>query len=147
MGNRAVITTKQNFENNGVGVYLHWNGGRDSVDAFLTYCKMQGYHSPETDNYGWASLVNVISNFFSCQGSSVGIDRMEYLDCDNYDNGVYIIEDWKIVDRKYMRNKEQNIYWLRDMLLEIDNYMPFRAQLGEERIDHLLKEYEKEDTE
>lgn len=27
MGNRAVITTRHNFDNNGVGVYLHWNGG------------------------------------------------------------------------------------------------------------------------
>ena len=38
MGNRAVITTEKNFENNGVGVYLHWNGGYDSVSAFLKYC-------------------------------------------------------------------------------------------------------------
>lgn len=26
MGNRAVITTEENFENNGIGIYLHWNG-------------------------------------------------------------------------------------------------------------------------
>lgn len=24
MGNRAVITTLQNYNNNGIGVYLHW---------------------------------------------------------------------------------------------------------------------------
>ena len=40
MGNRAIITTKKDFDNNGIGVYLHWNGGRDSVQAFLTYCKL-----------------------------------------------------------------------------------------------------------
>ena len=28
MGNRAVITTKENLETRrGLGVYLHWNGG------------------------------------------------------------------------------------------------------------------------
>ena len=52
MGNRAVITTRENFNNDGVGVYLHWNGGRDSVQAFLTYCKMKGYREPTSDNYG-----------------------------------------------------------------------------------------------
>lgn len=31
MGNRAIITTKKRD----LGVYLHWNGGRDSVGAFL----------------------------------------------------------------------------------------------------------------
>ena len=36
MGNRAIITTQKDFDNNGIGVYLHWNGGRDSVQAFLT---------------------------------------------------------------------------------------------------------------
>lgn len=30
MGNRAVITTEEKQ----IGVYLHWNGGRDSVQAF-----------------------------------------------------------------------------------------------------------------
>ena len=30
MGNRAVITDIEKK----VGIYLHWNGGRDSVEAF-----------------------------------------------------------------------------------------------------------------
>lgn len=64
MGNRAVITTRENFNNDGVGVYLHWNGGRDSVQAFLTYCKMKGYREPTSDNYGWARLCQAIGNFF-----------------------------------------------------------------------------------
>ena len=71
MGNRAVITTSE-FMNlhediqfsNELGVYLHWNGGRDSVTAFLTYCKLKGYRPPETDCYGWARLCQVIGNFF-----------------------------------------------------------------------------------
>ena len=32
MGNRAVITTQEYLTNpDTIGVYLHWNGGRDSV--------------------------------------------------------------------------------------------------------------------
>ena len=31
MGNRAVITTRKDLKD--IGVYLHWNGGRDSVET------------------------------------------------------------------------------------------------------------------
>ena len=53
MGNRCVITTKENYEKGGIGVYLHWNGGRDSVTAFLRYCELKGYRAPDKDCYGW----------------------------------------------------------------------------------------------
>ena len=130
MGNRAVITTKKNFENNGVGIYLHWNGGYDSVSAFLKYCELKGYRSPDRDCYGWARLCQVIGNFFG--GTTfIGIDTVDKLDCDNYDNGVYIIEDWKIVDRKYFKGTEQMEYDLQKMLLDIDESMPKDEQIGE----------------
>lgn len=123
MGNRAVITTKENFENNGIGIYLHWNGGRDSVEPFLEYCKIRGYRSPETDNYGWASLVRVISNFFGGDGLSIGVDTVNNLDCDNGDNGVYFIEDWQIVGRKYAY-AEQTGHDRIEMLKAIDEAQP-----------------------
>lgn len=130
MGNRAVITTKENFENNGVGVYLHWNGGYDSVSAFLKYCELKGYRSPDTDCYGFARLCQVIGNFFG-GSTSLGIDTVNKLDCDNYDNGVYIIEGWKIVDRKHKRHAEQMNYEMEEMLLEIDRAMPKSEQIEE----------------
>lgn len=131
MGNRAVITSKENFENNGIGIYLHWNGGRDSVEAFLKYCELKGYRSPTDDNYGWARLCQVIGNFFG-GSTSIGIDVVNNLDCDNWDNGVYIIEGWEIVDRKYNRYEEQMNYKLEDMLMDIDNSMPEGERLGEQ---------------
>lgn len=135
MGNRAVITTRENFENNGVGVYLHWNGGRDSVEAFLTYCKLKGYRKPDEDCYGWARLCQVIGNFFG--GSiSLGIDVVDRLDCDNYDNGVYIIQGWEIVDRKYHSGAEQDGYSMKDMLETIDE-----AQPKAEQIPNLIAQY------
>lgn len=130
MGNRAVITTEKNFENNGVGVYLHWNGGYDSVSAFLKYCEIKGYRTPDTDNYGWARLCQVIGNFFG-GSTSLGIDTVDKLDCDNYDNGVYIIKGWEIVDRKYKRHAEQMNYDMEDMLMAIDEAMPVKEQIGE----------------
>ena len=105
MGNRAVITT----ERKDLGVYLHWNGGRDSVEAFLKYCELKGYASPERDTYGWARLCQVIGNYFGGT-NSVGISRYEESDRDNFDNGVYIIENWKIIGREFNRGSEQREY-------------------------------------
>ena len=140
MGNRAVITTQQGWlcKENNLGIYLHWNGGRDSVEAFLTYCKMHGYRRPENDNYGWASLATVISNFFGASGDSVGIDIVSRLDYDNWDNGVYIIEDWQIVDRKCFKGHEQCEYNLEDFLRDIDEAMPEGARLGEDFLSSVL---------
>lgn len=138
MGNRAVITTRQNFENNGIGIYVHWNGGRDSVEAFLKYCEMRGFRDPLTDNYGWARLTQVIANFMGGDGLSVGVDTVDHLDCDNWDNGVYIIEGWKIVGREYFDGEEQTGHDLFNMLLAIDETQPENQRLGEEAIrDHL----------
>lgn len=125
MGNRAVITTRAKE----IGVYLHWNGGRDSVEAFLEYCKLKGYRTPEEDDYGWARLCQVIGNFFGGT-TSVGIGLYDNLDTDNGDNGVYVIEDWKIVDRLFFKNgKEQNEHQLVEMLAEIDYNMPEHQRL------------------
>lgn len=140
MGNRAVITASKNKDvakSKDIGVYLHWNGGRDSVEAFLKYCELKGYRSPSSDNYGWARLCQVIGNFFG-GNCSIGIDNCFHLDCDNYDNGVYIIEGWEIVDRQYNGGAEQNSYDLFEMLVEIDKNQPTKEQLGEERIKALL---------
>ena len=149
MGNRAVITnwiegeTQEQFENGQnprIGIYLHWNGGRDSVEGFLTYCKMQGYREPDYDNYGWARLCQVIANFFGGD-TGIGIDMTEHLDCNNYDNGTYLIEGWNIVGRYYHEGSEQEEYGLLSMLLEIDDAMPKEQQLGKGKIEKLLKEY------
>ena len=60
---------------------------------------------------------------------------------DNWDNGVYIIKDWKIVDREYLRNKEQKYYNLVDMVKTINSKQPYDEQLSEDDIDEQLKEY------
>ena len=132
MGNRAVITTKENWKNNGVGVYLHWNGGITSIKCFLEYCKLKGYRPPETDCYGWARLCQVVGNFFGGD-YSVGVDTLSNLDCDNGDNGTYIIENWEIVDRKYECGCVDD-YDTTEFLIAIDEKMPECEQLSEDFI-------------
>jgi hypothetical protein len=80
----------------------------------------------------------VIANYFGGDGLSVGIDICQNLDCDNYDNGVYFIQGWEIVDRDHFKGIEQNDYRLVDMVIEIDKAQPAEMQLGEEKIKELL---------
>lgn len=130
MGNRAVITTKRAWANDGLGIYLHWNGGRDSVEAFLEYCKLKGYRSPANDeSYGMARLAQVIANFFG-GSTSIGINTLWHLDCDNYDNGVYVVDGWEIVDRIYSSGAEQDAYDRKEMLIAIDQSQPASEQIG-----------------
>ena len=135
MGNRAVIK----FKDCEVGIYLHWNGGRDSVEAFLDYCIMKEFRDGE---YGVARMAQIIGNYF---GGNLSIGACGTLcalsDLNPGDNGVYIIDDWKIVGR-YPRNiTEQNEYDRREMLLDIDAAQPVKEQLGKEVIDDYLAKH------
>lgn len=101
MGNRAVITASNNHTK-GIGIYLHWNGGIESVQAFLDVAKARGFRDPTSDeSYGMARLCGLIHEFFGVdQDTSLGIGTLEQLDCDNYDNGVYVIgKGWEITGR------------------------------------------------
>jgi hypothetical protein len=95
MGNRAVIK----FGGTSQGIYLHWNGGVESVQAFLDCAKRYDLRG---GSYGAARLCQIIGNFFG--GSlSLGVDRIDFLDCDNYDNGMFIVnEHWEIIKREYV---------------------------------------------
>ncbi len=127
MGNRAVITTRKRE----VGVYLHWHGGRDSVTAFLKYCELRRFIPPEEDGCGWARLCQVVGNYFGGD-TSLGIDTLDALDCDNRNNGVYCIEKWKIVAREFFTGPEQTGYALLPMLREINDKQPKEEQLSDE---------------
>lgn len=120
MGNRAVITT----EDKKIGIYLHWNGGRDSVEAFLAYCREMHFRPPEKDSYGFARLCQVIANFFGNDGLSIGVDLFERLDFDNGDNGVYIIKNWEIIGREYFNGAEQQGHDFDGMLESIRKAQP-----------------------
>lgn len=129
MGNRAVITT----EGRGLALYLHWNGGRDSVAAFLRYCDPRGFRAPDADDYGWARLCQVIANFMGANGLSVGISRYTTDEReDSGDNGIYVIRGWEIVGRvcPYDGFCEQGEYPLDEMLGDIDAARPIDQQLG-----------------
>ena len=125
MGNRAVIAFVDDNgkqDKNSAGIYLHWNGGRDSVEGFLQAAKDYGLRS---GSYGLARLTQIICNSFP--GTiSVGVDVVKKLDCDNYDNGVYWVDqNFDIVGREYVEKyqhgnyQEQQVYKLADFVKEV----------------------------
>ena len=124
MGNRAVIA----FEGSKTGIYLHWNGGESSVRAFLDSAKELGVRA---DSYGVARLAQIIGNFFG--GSlSVGVGALDSLDCDNYDNGLFLVgNNWQIVGRKFNQHAEPfNADYYAGVFNEVmeKNYPLFRGE-------------------
>jgi len=122
MGNRAVITLAKKPTENSVGIYLHWNGGAESVLAFAETAKHFGVRFYD-ETYATARLAQIIGNFFGGT-TSLGVGILGQLDCENYDNGTYRIsfendavvleqsldgeKDWKRLDNDQLRKHE---YW------------------------------------
>jgi hypothetical protein len=135
MGNRASIRT----EDKNCSIYLHWNGGRDSIESFLAYCKLKKYPSPDNNSYGWARMCQVMGNFFG--GSySLGIDKFEYEN--DEDNGSYIVKNFQIINRKKSITIEQDEYELNEMIKAIDNLQPVKEQIGENNLNNLFNNLE-----
>lgn len=141
MSNRAVITTDPSLRDK--GVQLEWNGDRSSVEGFLAYCKLKGYPSPETSNVGWALFMRVLENFFDGHKEYVYMGTCPYLNCDNGENGVYVIKDWLISERKYFTPVEDEEYgdieWgeesLEELVCGVESVMLARDRLTEEEWD------------
>ena len=140
MGNRGLVI----FKDQDIGVYLHWNGGRDSVYPFLEYCRMKGYR---TDDYAPARFCQVVGNFF---GGTLHLgvwcvkgDSLESLN--QGDGGIYIVENWDIVGRYPENIQEQNSYDPVDFLIGLDEKQPETERLGEAFIrEYMKKKAEKE---
>lgn len=124
MSNSAVIKGRGI---NNKAIYLHWNGGKDSVEAFLKYCELRGFREFNgSDGYGIARFCQVVGNYFN-GGLSLGITEGG----DYGDHGAYIVDGWEIVDREHFTGIEQQEYDLEEMLIEIDKAQPANQQLGD----------------
>ena len=114
MSNSGIIVFEDNKE---LGLYLHWNGGRDSVEAFLKYCKL----TKKTGGfqYGMLSLAQVIKNWGIGLGDII-INPFDY----GSDNGIYIVDKkWNIIDRKNFNGIEQNEYDLDSIDKELKHFI------------------------
>lgn len=111
MGNRAVITFST--ANNAPAIYLHWNGGRASVQGFIDAARALGLrHAPTAAAQTEAldQLAELMARYFFRCSVGMTVYRMHYAgtDRDNGDNGTYLLgRDLTIVDRLYKPRSEE----------------------------------------
>lgn len=100
MGNRALVAFTSQGRSPAFAIYLHWNGGPESVYAFLDYCKAVGVR--EDDSYQAARFCQVVGNYLGGTLSLgiVSVDlRAADPDCAGCDNGIYVVRGWKVEKR------------------------------------------------
>ena len=129
MGNRAVITFDKKPTLESIGIYLHWNGGPESVLAFLEAANKFAVRDGNDQPYQLARVIQLIGNFFGGT-TSLGVDKLKNLDCSNGNNGVYSVSrnngkitirqspdgkrGWKTLDVSEIKKHE---YWKNDKIL------------------------------
>ena len=110
MGNRAVITFMK--ADSAPCIYLHWNGGRASVEGFLRAARDLGMRRIDAKNQTQImdAMAEMIGrNFFGNDvGMSVYRETYGRADKDNWDNGVYVLGfDMEICGREFCRGGEE----------------------------------------
>lgn len=135
MGNRACVVFVRHHTLNGEGdicawsplVYLHWNGGPESIYAFLAELHRRKVRGDPS--YACARFVQIVGDFFDSDGAltrlSLGVDSLP--DCtpqtlkrlDPGDNGIYLVERGATTDplgiarmRRILRGVEKPADWV-----------------------------------
>lgn len=133
MGNQAIIVG----ENSNIGLYLHWNGGMDTVKPLLDYCALiapQGGLGERFHNSGLTIITTVMSNFFGNDGGNVDVVSVSGNKSDiPYDNGIYVVDGWEIVERRRKNGQttEQDSYDYKEVMRTLDSRQPERNQIPE----------------
>ena len=119
MGNRAVISFKDQYSSKEMSpsIYLHWNGGRDSVESFLRAAKQLGIRGGDSA-YCMSRLTQIIGNWIGGH-LSLGVGCYGNLDTDNGNNGVYWIKDLEIVEREFAPSREQCSHNIEELTEEV----------------------------
>jgi len=119
MGNRAVVCFSESgeYSESLLGLYVHWNGGRDSIEGFLKATKTLLGDDGWTLQTGWDKFLDVIGAY---QTGWTEVDVCTKLDTDNNDNGVYVVgPSLSIVSREFRRYDEQYEYDLDEFTSEV----------------------------
>ena len=136
MGNRCLIAFKQKEsvkkKEDVPCIYLHWNGGRDSVEAFLDATRRLGVRKNDP-SYAMARLTQIIANYLG--GTlSIGISSVGDWALDFLDNGIYWVDELEIYDRTdtYDGYQEQNSYDHEELVKAIIDANSFVHEVREE---------------
>ncbi|PAW79076.1 MAG: hypothetical protein B9S32_03730 [Verrucomicrobia bacterium Tous-C9LFEB] len=124
MGNRAVITFDPNPTGDSLGVYLHWNGGPESVYAFLDTLDHYVVRDNSDAPYQLARFVQIVGNFLG--GTlSLGVGHLRQLDCDNGDNGLYAVT--RISKERIVRRSDGSLTeWWSEFRVESERVSAYK---------------------
>ncbi len=103
MSNTGLITFNGDFDEKSIGIFLHWNGGLESVLAF-----MEATRERCGGRVGCLGMAQTIANFFEYNGYlhvQLGIVRRG--DEKHQNNGLYLIEGDRIVHRDGVNDHEK----------------------------------------
>lgn len=111
MGNRAVIAFTE--ADAAPAIYLHWNGGRASVEGFLEAARALSIRTAGADHAKTLDAIaqTIARHFFGCDvGLTVYREPYGRTDRKNGDNGVYLLaQDLTVRKRLHApRNEEIN---------------------------------------
>lgn len=156
MGNRALIIMEKPTEALPIvpAIYVHWNGGIESVLAMCQVCKDRGFRTPGGDaSYAMARMVGVWHEFFGLDDSlSLGVLTYDGKS-DHGDNGVYLLGgDWEVIEHYRHHWDDDGITELPKVINPNNKYQadmvnglpPFMKGLLE-RYKAARKQYESED--
>lgn len=102
MGNRATLVFTDGKERFSPAVYLHWNGGPESIYSFLA--ELDRRHVRADQDYEAARFIQIVGEFFDQEeqgGLSLGVAngprsvqeiREGKIETDLSDNGVYLVQ-------------------------------------------------------
>ena len=152
MSENAAIVSK----NSNLYLYLHWYGEECEVRGLLEYCRDRGFRTPDFNDYGWARLCQVAANYVDDSGLGCGIGSFESLESlvkSGFDNGIYVIDGWDIIDRKFASQRDEEVDYFNEadplaiklIECEIDSHQPPSQQLGSTYL--LAREVERDDLE
>jgi hypothetical protein len=110
MGNRAVITFSE--DSTSPCIYLHWNGGRASIEAFIKSAKHLGLQvcNKQNETFVMDQFAEMLATHFFDTKIGLTVYREQYgrADKDNGDNGVYVLdENLNICKRIHKTNYEE----------------------------------------
>jgi len=130
MGNRAnVIFVDEKEEHISPCVYLHWNGGPESIYSFINELNRRIIRNDQ--NYECSRFIQLVGEFFdidSIDNLSLGItngpkkitiENLKKIHTDQSDNGFYVIcrhsclkDDFSV--RRFVTDYKDDIYTLRE---------------------------------
>lgn len=111
MGNRAVITFNRN--SSAECIYLHWNGGRASIEAFLKFARDVGINKL-SEEQAIKVLAHSIALWMEVEvnQSTVYLESYGRADKNNNDNGVYVVDPkcMEIIGRDHLPQRDNTVY-------------------------------------